>query len=106
MKIGETAERAINDYGVTVVWKNNKYIEAEVSVCALAFALKQRPFFNRAKVKMEIERPYSKITPIGNNKDVSGFLDGNDVRLENSNGIIIPERKTPENFSLMAAAFF
>jgi hypothetical protein len=93
MKIGKTAESAINAYGGADVWKNNKYIEAEVSVRGLAFTLKQRPFFNHAKIKMEIERPYSKITPIGKNKNVSGILDGNDVRVEDSNGIIISERK-------------
>jgi hypothetical protein len=98
MKIGETAERAINAYGGADVWKNNKYIEAEVSVRGLAFTLKQRPFFNRAKIKMEIARPYSKITPFGKNKDVSGILDGSDVRLENPNGIIISERKNARKF--------
>jgi hypothetical protein len=93
MKMGKTAESVINAYGGADVWKNNKYIEAEVSVKGLAFTLKQRPFFNHAKIKMEIERPYSKITPIGKNKNVSGILDGNDVRVEDSNGIIISERK-------------
>jgi hypothetical protein len=98
MKIGKTAESAINAYGGADVWKNNKYIEAEVSVRGLAFTLKQRPFFNRAKIKMEIARPYSKLTPIGKNINVSGILDGNDVRLENSNGIIISERKKARKF--------
>ncbi len=55
MKIGETAESAINAYGGANIWKNNKFIEAEVSVRGLAFTLKQRPFFNHAKIKMEIE---------------------------------------------------
>jgi hypothetical protein len=79
-------------------YEMSEYIEAEVSVRGLAFTLQQRPFFNRAKIKMEIERPYSKITPIGKNKDVSGILDGSNVRLENSSGIIISERKKARNF--------
>jgi hypothetical protein len=98
MKIGKSAESVINAYGGADVWKNNKYIEAEVSVTGLAFTLKQRPFFIHANIKMEIERPYSKITPIGKNKNVSGILDGNDVRLESSNGIIISERKNARRF--------
>ncbi|MFZ4522734.1 MAG: hypothetical protein ACOYNC_13575 [Bacteroidales bacterium] len=98
MKIGKTAERAINAYGGADIWRNNKFIEAEVSVLGLAFTLKQRPFFDRAKIKMDIERPYSKITPIGMNKDISGILDGNDVRLETSNGIIISERNGARDF--------
>jgi hypothetical protein len=98
MEICKTAETALTAYGGADVWKNNKYIEAEVSVRGLAFTLKQRPFFNHANIKMEIERPYSKITTIGKNKNVSGILDGNDVRLESSNGIIISERKNARRF--------
>jgi len=98
MEICKTAETALNAYNGADVWKNNKYIEAEVSVTGLAFTLKQRPFFNHTNIKMEIERPYSKITPIGKNKNVSGILDGNDVRLENQNGIIISGRKNARRF--------
>jgi hypothetical protein len=98
MGICKTAESAINAYGGADVWKKNKYIDAEVSVRGLAFTLKQRPFFNNANIKMEIERPYSKITPIGKNKNVSGILDGNNVRLESLSGIIFSERKNARSF--------
>ncbi len=98
MKISKTALKAINGYGGIDLWKNSKYIEADVSVKGLAFTLKQRPFFRHAKIKMEIERPYSKITPIGKNKNISGVFDGKDVRLENSDGIVISERKNARKF--------
>jgi hypothetical protein len=93
-----TARKAIDAYGGDVLWQNHKFIEAEVSAKGLAFTLKRRPFFENAKIKMEIGRPFSKITPIGKDKKISGILDGNDVRLENANGIIIAERKNARDF--------
>jgi hypothetical protein len=93
-----TAAKALEAYGGLEFWQNNKFIEAEVSVKGLAFTLKRRPFFNHAKIKMEIGRPFSKITPIGKDKNISGILDGNDVRLENENGNVIAERKNARTF--------
>ncbi|MFZ4798637.1 MAG: hypothetical protein ACOYMA_14155 [Bacteroidia bacterium] len=96
--LSKTAQKSIDAYGGTELWKNNKFIEAEVSVKGLAFTLKRRPFFDHAKIKMEIGKPYSKITPIGKDKNISGILDGNNVRLENLNGTIIAERKNAREF--------
>ncbi len=93
-----TAQKAIKAYGGIELWKNSKFLEAEVSVKGLAFTLKRRPFFNHANIKMEIERPFSKLTPIGKNKGVSGILDGPDVRLENENNEVIAERKNARQY--------
>lgn len=93
-----TARKAVDAYGGKELWQSNKFIEAEVSVKGLAFTLKRRPFFEHAKIKMEVGRPFSKITPIGKDKDISGILDGKDVRLENTNGTIIAERKNARDF--------
>ncbi len=42
---------------------------------------------------MEIARPFSGISPIGKVTFILGVLDGKDVRIENSDGHIISERK-------------
>lgn len=97
MNVSPTVQRAIDAYGGLDLWKNHKFIEAEVSVKGLAFILKRRPFFERAIIKMEIARPFSILTPIGKNKSISGVLDGNEVRLENTQGMIIAERKNPRS---------
>jgi hypothetical protein len=98
MSLSQTAQRAIDAYGGSDLWKNYKFIEAEVSVKGLAFTLKRRPFFKHAKIKMEIARPFSVLTPIGKGKFISGILDGKDVRIENSDGQIIAERKNARDF--------
>jgi len=96
--LSTTAQKAIEVYGGVELWKKNKFIEAEVSVKGLAFTLKRRPFFNHAKIKMEIHRPFSKLMPIGKDKNIAGVLDGNDVRLEDENGNIISERKNARSY--------
>lgn len=98
MNLSQTAQRAIDAYGGKELWQKFKYIEAEVSVKGLAFILKRRPYFKHAKIKMEIARPFSVLTPIGKDKFISGVLDGNDVRIENIKGEIISERKNARDF--------
>lgn len=44
-----TAKKAIENYGGIELWKNSKFLEAEVSVKGLAFTLKQRPFSTTQK---------------------------------------------------------
>ena len=96
--LSNTAQKAIEAYGGIKLWQQSRFIEAEVSVKGLAFTLKRRPFFDHAKIIMEIGSPYSKITPIGKDKNISGVLIGNDVRLENSEGIVLAERKNARDF--------
>lgn len=98
MNLSATAAKAIEVYGGTTVWQNPKIIEAEVSVRGLAFTLKRRPVFNRAKIVLETARPFSKLTPIGKDSGVCGVLDGNNVRLEDANGNTIAERKNPREY--------
>jgi hypothetical protein len=93
--LSTSAQKAIEAYGGVWLWQNSKYLEAEVSVCGLLFTLKRRPFFNHAKIKMEIGRPFSKLTPIGKNVNVTGVLDGHQARLEDYNGIVLAERENP-----------
>jgi hypothetical protein len=96
--LSSTAQKALDTYGGAELWKNSKYIEAEVSAKGLAFKLKHRPFFERAKIIMEIGRPFSKLKPIGKNENICGVLDGLDVRLEKPDGTIIAERKNARNY--------
>jgi hypothetical protein len=93
-----TAQKAIAAYGGKELWQNHKYIEAEVSAHGLAFTLKRRPVFEHAIIKMDIAKPFCKLTPIGKNKNITGVLDGNDVRLVDENGKIIEERKNARSF--------
>lgn len=93
-----TAEKAIAAYGGKEFWSRAKRIEAEVSVHGWAFTLKGRPFFNRAKIKMNVHRPFSKLTPIGKIPNVTGVLDGHDVRLEAPLEKRIDDRKDARGF--------
>lgn len=88
-----TAEKAIAAYGGKEFWSKAKTIEAEVSVHGWAFTLKRRPFFKHAEISMEIARPFSRLTPIGNIQNITGVLDGHNVRLEAPMGKVIEERK-------------
>ena len=96
--MNQTAEKALAAYGGKEFWKNAKTIEAEVSVHGWAFTLKRRPFFNHAKISMEIARPFSRLTPIGKTPTIAGVLDGHDVRLEAPMNKIIEERKAPRGY--------
>jgi hypothetical protein len=98
MILSKTSLKAIEAYGGIELWKNSKYLEAEVSVRGLLFTLKQRPFFDHATIRMEIGRPFSEISPIGKDRNITGVLDGNDVRLENSSGEVIAERKNARQY--------
>lgn len=93
-----TAKKAIEAYGGVDLWQRYKFIEADVSVKGLAFTLKRRPFFDHTKIKMEIGRPFSTITPIGKDKNISGVLEENDVRLLDANGNTISKRKNARDF--------
>jgi hypothetical protein len=93
-----TAKKAIDAYGGIDLWQNSKYIEAEVSVKGLLFILKRRPYFERSIIKIDINRPFSKLMPIGNDKNIIGVLDGLDVRLEDSEGKIIASRKNARDY--------
>jgi hypothetical protein len=98
MYLSETAEKVITAYGGVARWKQAKKIEAEVSVTGLAFVLKQRSFFSRARIIQHIHQPFSRLTPIGRKPGISGILDGNDVRLEDEHHEMISERKDPRDY--------
>ena len=91
--MNQTAEKAIAAYGGKELWSQAKSIKAEVSAYGLAFTIKGRPVFNHAKISMEVQRPVVKLTPIGKNPNIAGVLDGHDVRLEDSAGKVVDERK-------------
>lgn len=96
--LSNTAQRAIEAYGGAELWQSHQFIEAEVSAKGLAFTLKRRPVFERALIKMEIGRPYSTLTPIGKNKQISGVLEGHDVKLIDENSSVIEERKNARTY--------
>lgn len=92
MDLTTTARKAIEAYGGLELWLGARRIEAEVSAGGLAFALKRRPPFVRARIEMEVAQPRSKITPIGRDPARMGALDGLDVRLEGAGGEIVETR--------------
>ncbi|MFN8412077.1 MAG: hypothetical protein U0Z26_06790 [Anaerolineales bacterium] len=94
----QTAEKAIAAYGGREFWSKAKRIEAEVSTHGLAFTIKSRPIFKRAKISMEIARPFSKLMPIGKNTQLAGVIEGHHVRLEDSTGRIVEERKDARKY--------
>jgi hypothetical protein len=98
MKLSVTAEKAIQAYGGTALWNKARTIETILSANGLAFTLKRRPAFERAKFTTEIHRPFARMTPIGKETGVTGVLDGADVRLENSSGEILEERKNARSY--------
>ncbi len=98
MTLSETAEKAITAYGGITRWERAKQIEAKVSVTGLAFTLKRRPFFSRARITQHIHQPFSRLTPIGRTPGISGILDGNNVRLEDEHHEMISERKDPRDY--------
>lgn len=88
-----TAEQVINAYGGADLWMSATTIEAEVSVWGWAFILKGRPYFKHATITMDIAHPFSRLTPIGRNPQITGVLDGHDVRLEDDQqGTVISQR--------------
>ena len=93
-----TAQKAIEAYGGQKLWAEATRLEAEFSANGLAFPLKRRPQLKRAKISMDIARPRSRITPIGKHPEITGVLDGSDVRLENTTGEIIRTRKNARRY--------
>lgn len=91
-------DKTLAVYGGEGVWRQAKYIEAEVSATGLAFILKGRPYFNHAKLFMEVARPVCRITPIGKQQNVSGVLDGTNVRLEDAHGRTIASRDNARDY--------
>ncbi len=106
MSLTETAEKAIAAYGGRAIWQSAKTLETEVTAHGLAFTLKRRPFFRRARMVMDIHRPFSTLTPIGRNPAVTGVLDGLDVRLENAEGHVISERRNARDYFKIGRRLF
>ncbi len=85
-------------YGGIDLWHNSKGIHASVSVKGLLFKLKRLPYFKNIKVEIDLDKFYSKITPINDNPELSGVFDNNKVYLQYSNGKILKERINPRRF--------
>jgi hypothetical protein len=96
--LSNTAKQAIKAYGGEDLWMKAKHIEALVSVNGLAFTLKRRTFFNNVKIEMAVDKPFSKISPIGEEKNITGVLDGKDTRLENPQGDTIAKRQDARGY--------
>jgi len=104
--LSKTAEKALEFYGGKELWQNAKMLEAHVSTTGLAFTLKRRPIFEHAKIVMEVDKPFVKLTPIGKNKNITGVLDGNDVWLEDENGKIVARREDVRKYFPNGRRFF
>jgi hypothetical protein len=92
-ELSKTAILVLNAYGGIEFWQDLKTIEAEVSAKGLAFKMKKRPFFDHAKLVMDVRRPYSTLTPIGKDSAITGEFDLFDVRLVDQAGNVVDERK-------------
>jgi len=106
MNLSETAKKSIAFYGGRSLWHSAKYLTAQVNAFGLAFTLKRRPFFSHAKLVQSIDRPFSKLTPIGKDPSITGVLDGQDVHLENEHGEIIAKRKYARDYFTVGRRFF
>ncbi|NTU97849.1 MAG: hypothetical protein HGA62_08575 [Chlorobiaceae bacterium] len=106
MILSETAEKAIAAYGGRELWQQAETLEVEVSAKGLAFVLKRRPFFNRVNMVERVHRPFSRLTPIGNDPAITGVLDGLDVRLEDSRGTVVAERKNAREYFRIGRRLF
>ena len=84
--ISPTAQQALDYYGGAELWKNSRQIEAEVSVTGLAFVLKRRPYFDHARIVLDIDEQHCRLRPIGRHEQITGVLDRKDVWLEDANG--------------------
>lgn len=100
------AQKALDLYGGEKLWSKARFIEAEVSAKGWAFVLKGRPYFNHAKLFMEIRKPFCKITPIGKNQGLCGVLDEENVRLENSQGQVLAQRKNARDYFTFGRRLF
>ncbi|MGC8773727.1 MAG: hypothetical protein ACP5R6_00475 [Chlorobaculum sp.] len=98
MKLSETAEKAIAVYGGIELWRNATSVETVVSAAGFAFTLKRRPSFDHAVMTMDAHRPYCRFTPIGLDSGLTGVLEGGDVRLENSQGNVVSERRSARDY--------
>jgi hypothetical protein len=90
----QTAARALKAYGGLKLWQSAHHVEAIASARGLAFLLKWRQPFNHITIRAEVARPCISLQPVNRLQDF-GVLDGNLVRLENSSGNILKERKNP-----------
>lgn len=106
MVLSETAEKAVDAYGGRSLWQQAKTLEATISARGLAFILKWRPFFRRSTIVEDVHRPYSRLTPIGREPDMSGVLDGDTVRLEDGHGRVIKERQNARGYFVPGRRLF
>jgi hypothetical protein len=104
--LSNTAQKAIAAYGGEDLWKNASKIEMEVSVNGLAFFLKRRVPFNRSILTLDVQKPYARLLPIGKDPQIAGVLDGGNVRLEDTDGNIIDERKEARSYFTFGRRFF
>lgn len=96
--LSETARRALDFYGGEELWTRSARIQAVVNVRGLAFRLKHRPVFREALVELDVHRLFCKITPVGREPGVTGFLEGERVWLEDNRDRVISERINPRSF--------
>ncbi len=90
----QTATKALEVYGGINLWQRTRHVETIASAQGLAFLLKWQKPFHHISIRAEVAKPRIILRPIdklGN----SGILDGDLVRLEDSSGNILRERKNP-----------
>lgn len=107
-ELSVTARRALEAYGGWGLWSGSgRRVEAEVSVRGLAFVLKRRPFFQRAKILMEVDQPRSCLLPIGRLTQRAGCLSEKQVILMNMpEGVHWPPTGEPERVRHHPREFF
>jgi len=93
MQFDQTRLNAINAYGGEDLWRQAQHIEISLDATGLAFILKQRAVYEDVKMRLDVHRPYAEITPLRKKDNITGILDGGDVRLIDTKGNIVEERK-------------
>lgn len=90
--------KVINKYNSEKFLGEINYIEAEVSASGLAFLLKRRPPFEKAKLSIDTKEPFCKITPIGKKHNITAVLGGKNVWLEDQHGMVLSRRDNARNY--------
>lgn len=97
--LSKTAEKAIEFYGGASLWNNARKIDATVSAKGLAFKLKNRPFFENAKIELQVPILDVRIKPIGNRAEKNtAVLSENNVALFSEDNALIQSRENPRAY--------
>jgi hypothetical protein len=90
-ELSRTALRALNAYGGEAVWKAATGVDSTVTVGGLLFQLKGANIPAHARIRVDVRRPHTVISPVDQSGDV-GVLDGFSVMIVAPDGRVLEQR--------------